>query len=249
MKEKRSEISLLPVLADVICIIAALALGFIKGFEIKYISMGLFIALLVCGVISVVLYFTRESYKKVMNYSFSVGVLMIAVACCILARIDDVTAQMSMILALVTLTLSVVILQNSIQMKILGSKIWVAALVIALGFIVANVILIIEPAFIKDIADKYLNIMMFLTGICGLIFMIAVKVEISLFAGREQKLVDMPDEFEGLQEEYVASEKEDTFSEAPSEIVIENEKPFEETSEETPVEATDIEDLDESKEQ
>ncbi|MCR5273125.1 MAG: hypothetical protein K6E13_09090 [Lachnospiraceae bacterium] len=208
MNEKRNGITLLPLLGYIICIIAGLALLMYESFELKYISIGLFVALMISGVIAIVLYFTRNAYKRVMDYSFSAGVLMITLGCCILARLDDVTGQMNGILGVVILTLAVVVLQNSIQLKILNSKIWIPSLAVSIALIVANLVLIMQPSFIKSFADKMLSVMLVITGILGLVFMLLVKLEIHLDGKREEKA----DKLKAEEEEKAFQEKNDTSS-------------------------------------
>ncbi|MCR5467385.1 MAG: hypothetical protein K6F37_00355 [Lachnospiraceae bacterium] len=248
MKEKRNEIALLPMIADIICILAGFSMLCFKEFEMKYISIGLVVALLVCGVMSIVFYFTREAYKRVMDYSFSVGVLMIAFACCIIARLSDVSGQMHMILAVVALTLSVVILQNAIQMKTLKSKVWGVALVISLALILANVVLIVEPAFIRAYVDSFLMVMLIATGALGLIFMLVIMVEIKLEPKRTEKLSKMAESNEKIEtadaeptiaEEPVQEQSVETSYES-TEYTSENVEVPTEASSETPIDtATD----------
>ena len=87
--------------------------------------------LILAGIIFIFRFFQTQAYKKLYDYRFSSGVLLVLLGVCGLIRVYEMALHLEIYMGVVALALGIVILQSAIQMKVLGSKLWILELVFA----------------------------------------------------------------------------------------------------------------------
>lgn len=164
------------ILAAFLYIIVGVLLIFLPEMKMIYLAYALCLTLVVCGVVQIVTYFTREKYKKISEYGFSMGVLMLVLGGCVLVKAETIAEVMLLWLGLCILLTSVVLLQNAMQLKISGSKIWLGILAAAAVFIICAMLMITEPAFLKENMREFSGWVLILHGAMSPTGMLFVKI-------------------------------------------------------------------------
>lgn len=175
------------ILAAVLYIVVGALLLVVPEMKMIYLAYALCLALAVCGVVQIVTYFTREKYKKLSEYGFSAGVLLLVLGGCVLVKAQTVAEVMLLWLGLCMLLTSVVLLQNAMQLKILGSVSWIGILAAAVLFIVCAMLMIAEPAFLRNSMREFAGWMLLLHGVMSPVGMLLVKICMLQSEKREQK--------------------------------------------------------------
>ena len=89
---------------------------------------------------------------------------MLVLGGCVLVKAETIAEVMLLWLGLCILLTSVVLLQNAMQLKISGSKIWIGILAAAAVFIICAMLMITEPAFLKENMREFSGWVLILHG-------------------------------------------------------------------------------------
>lgn len=167
-KQKRKnnmEHTIFLVIMSCIYVAAGAFLTFMQQTEIIYLCYMLCAGLMIYGIILIVRYFLKELYKKLHDYSFSAGVLLVILGSCALARAGEVAENITLYLGLCILITSIVMLQNAIQLKTLGSSLWSAMLAISCAAIVCAVLIIANMQFMAAVMMTFTCWVLMIGGI------------------------------------------------------------------------------------
>lgn len=129
----------------VVYLLFGLAMLFVPQFQEKYIIYIAGLIFLICGVIMIVKYFMAASYNDLGNYGFSGGVLCILLGICQLVRTQQIAGYLPIFLGVCILLTAVIKLQNAVDLKSLHNGGWPVFLIIALAFLAAAVLVILNP--------------------------------------------------------------------------------------------------------
>ena len=179
----------------IIYILFGLAMIFVPQFKeiyIIYIAGAIFV---VFGIVMIVKYFLTGSYRDIGKYGFSAGVLCVLIGILMLVRTNQIAVYFSLFLGICILLTAIIKLQNAVDLKSMHNKGWFVFLLIALVFLVAAILIILNPggkvSQYKDvvyyilIADGVINII----SPIYLIFAIRTSRKLEL-AGHAQKASD-----------------------------------------------------------
>lgn len=106
--------------------------------------------LIVWGIAQICRFFAVQAYRHLHDYSFSSGALLVILGCVALVRVYDVADHLEVVLQLVTLCLGVVLFQNTVQLKSVGNRLWMAEGVFSLCVILSAVLTLTQPGFLHS---------------------------------------------------------------------------------------------------
>ncbi len=136
MKSSTSKSS---VISQILLAAVAIALGYLLLFG-KSVALITLCQILCGGIVaigaaSIASFFLAGDYRRIDRYGFALGTLLILMGLIGLIRINEVTANFEIYTGLVSLILGVLVLQGTVQMKVLDYPVWILNLVISLASI------------------------------------------------------------------------------------------------------------------
>ena len=142
-KGKRSG-ALMQAVLSVIAIALGALLLFVPQIQVKtlcYIFCG---ALIAVGVVSVITFFVTESYRNMESYDFALGVMLLLLGCCALLRVGELAEDFEIYMGITSLFLAVLILQGTVQMRVLQNKLWMVNMALTVISIVGSVLVLAD---------------------------------------------------------------------------------------------------------
>ena len=136
MKSSTSKSS---VISQILLAAVAIALGYLLLFG-KSVALITLCQILCGGIVaigaaSIASFFLAGDYRRIDRYGFALGTLLVLMGLIGLIRINEVTANFEIYTGLVSLILGVLVLQGTVQMKVLDYPVWILNLVISLASI------------------------------------------------------------------------------------------------------------------
>ena len=143
-RSRQPDALMIQIIVACISILLSLLLLFVPQVSISvlcYIFCGGMIAV---GVGMIVSFFLAEAYKQMHNYFFSLGVMSIILGCCGLLRNGELCDRFTFFIGVTALVLSVFILQNMVQMRVLRNPLWVIELVLAVPSLIGAILVLVD---------------------------------------------------------------------------------------------------------
>ncbi|MBO6055109.1 MAG: DUF308 domain-containing protein [Oscillospiraceae bacterium] len=134
----------LQILLALISILLGILLLFVPQISISVLCYFFCGGMIAIGIGMIVAFFVSDAYKLLHNYFFSIGVLIIILGCCGLIRNSELCERFTFFLGVTALVLSVFILQNTIQMRVLNNPLWIADLILAVPSIIAAILVLVD---------------------------------------------------------------------------------------------------------
>ena len=136
MKSSTSKSS---VITQILLAAVAIALGYLLlfGKSVALITLCQILCggIVAIGVASIASFFLAGDYRRIDRYGFALGTMLVLMGLIGLIRINEVTANFEIYTGLVSLILGVLVLQGTVQMKVLDYPVWILNLVISLASI------------------------------------------------------------------------------------------------------------------
>lgn len=109
------------------------------------------VVIVVAGLYNMLAYFLKEQYKNTGNYGFVIGAAVLALGAIAFINSGSLVAVFPLILGYIILVLGLLMVQHTIDMKLLQKGPWVLSLVFAVILFVCGVLVIVNPdSFIDD---------------------------------------------------------------------------------------------------
>ena len=144
--------------------------------------------LIIGGAAMIIKYFVTKSYFIYNSYDFSAGVLAVILGIIAMIRAQDIAESFTVCLGIAIMLTSIIKLQNSIQLFTIKNKMWIPVFGIAVIFIAASVIVLVDPFSYTSTWERYTYILLLIDGIVGL----AVNIYLYFTLGRHQKDSPLP---------------------------------------------------------
>lgn len=154
----------------------------VKDLYLIYVISALLIAL---GIGMIVKYFVTEAYRNMHDYGFSGGALIVILGGCALARAGQLTGQIAVFIGLLVLSVSVVMLQQAMQLHIMRKKVWPVVLAIALVTLLSSVLLLFDIRSVTGKVDGFAYRVLLISGILVLLCMLISGIGVKLFLHQE----------------------------------------------------------------
>ncbi len=119
---------------------------FYPRFRLEYFVYMIGGILCVSGVWMAASYFSRQLYRRLSSYDFSLGILFLISGILVIVRAFEIIKHMPLMLGMLCMLIGVILLQNALQVRILKGKIWGFLLVFSLLTVGAAVLMILNPA-------------------------------------------------------------------------------------------------------
>jgi|GEM_PF-625032 len=154
----------------IIYILFGLAMTFVPQFKeiyIIYIAGAIFV---VFGIIMIVKYFLTGSYRDIGKYGFSAGVFCVLIGVLMLVRTREIAVYFSLFLGICILLTAIIKLQNAVDLKSMHNKGWIVFLLIALVFLAAAILIVLNPG---GKVDQYKDVVYYILIADGIISIIS----------------------------------------------------------------------------
>lgn len=175
------------VLTSVLFLAVGLVMMLMPQMKLIYFSYGAGCILMICGIWFIARYFKNQEYKKITNYGFSAGTLIVILGCCTLIRAQDIADSVSTYLGILILIEGVVMLQGTVQLKNLKGDTWLVNLVFSLISIVCSIIVILDIASIISRWEVVLYVMLVVIGVFGLASFTMVAMRIKKYHKEQER--------------------------------------------------------------
>ena len=149
-------------------ILLGLVMIFFPKISEVYIIYAICAVLIVLGILLIVRYFRNECFKDLQSYGFSAGVLAIVAGVCIMMNAGEIAESFGMVLGICILLTSVVKLQDAVDLNAMENRSWFIFLIIALAFVVASVLILLDPMDKNDENFTYIYYILIADGAFGL---------------------------------------------------------------------------------
>ena len=158
---------------------------FVEGIRDLYLIYMISALLIALGIGLIVKYFVTEAYRSMHDYGFSGGALIVILGGCALARAEQLTAQIAVFVGLLVLAVSVVMLQQAMQLHIMRKKVWIVVLVISLVTLLASVLLLFDIRAVTGKIDGFAYWILLIAGVLTLLCMLISGIGVKLFLHQE----------------------------------------------------------------
>lgn len=176
------------IVTSLLCIAIGGLLIAMPGINVLYMCYCFCGALIVIGITLIVSYFVSEAYRRLNDYRFAIGVLLIILGCIELLRAGILAEEIMFIIGLVTLILAVIIMQSAVQMRILKSGAWIVQLIFTIVSLVGAIFVLIDFNPITSRINGFAYIVMVLVGTLCLISLLIEAVVLWNVRRKENKL-------------------------------------------------------------
>ena len=159
---------------------------FVEGMEELYLIYMVSALLIALGIGLIVKYFVTEAYRRMHDYGFSGGALIVILGGCALARARQMTTQIGAFVGLLVLAVAVVMLQQAIQLHIMRKKAWIPVLVISLVTLLSSVLLLFDLRSVTGKVTGFAYWVMLIAGVLTLLCMLISGIGVKLFLHQEK---------------------------------------------------------------
>ena len=174
------------ILLSAVGIILGYLLLFNKSIQVLTLCQILCGGLVAIGVVSIASYFLSGDYKRIDRYGFTVGTLLILSGLIGLVRINDLTANFEMYGGALSMILGVLVLQGTVQMKVLDYAVWVLNLVVTLACIAGAFCVLAGITAVTGLVQGFSSWVLLICGCASIVSLLMTWLCI-LLAGRRDK--------------------------------------------------------------
>ncbi|MCR5388433.1 MAG: hypothetical protein K6E56_04215 [Lachnospiraceae bacterium] len=212
--------------AAVYIIVGAIML-FVQGVKESYLTYTVCTLIIALGIGLVVKYFVTQAYRSVNDYGFAIGIMATVFGCVGLVRSSAVTSSLPVLCGALVVVLSVVMLQQAVQLKVLNRVTWIAVLIIALVVLIAGILLVGNIGGITGLATRIEYWFMMIAGALFLICLALSAVGTTRFAKQEAEEIKKREEearmalANPVSNQEQIEEKAESFTAAPEEVPAE----------------------------
>lgn len=175
------------IIAEVLYVLLGVVLRFIPGIELVHICYGLSILLIFAGIVFVVRYFMKESYRNLNEYGFSVGILGVILGICALIRVELWVKSFLPVLGLALLLMAVIKIQYAMDLKSMKDKLWILGLLFAALLTGGAVCVVIDPFKEEQTRLSLLCYQLILDGALGVVENIYLYIRLRIFERSRQE--------------------------------------------------------------
>ena len=139
------------------------------------------------GAASIASFFISSDFKRIDRYGFALGTLLILVGVIGLIRIKDLTSHFEIYTGLMSLILGVLVLQGTVQMKVLDYPVWILNLIISIACLGGAFCVLSGITLITERIGEFSSWVLLVCGAACLFSLFVTWICILLAARREKK--------------------------------------------------------------
>lgn len=162
------------IILSVCYVIAGVILLFWPDMSIDIFCKGLGIGMLVVGITHIIIYFTKDHMRSIMQMDLVIGVVCAAFGAFLLLHPDFVEMAMPFAVGILLMIGAIIKLQNSIDMKHLKFVHWKAVLALAVLMLLMGAVLIYNP-FTGRILLIYIGVALIMDGVINVVCMLCIS--------------------------------------------------------------------------
>ncbi len=185
--KRRSESMVLQIIIPAVTAMIGAVLLFVPQIEVETLCYVFCGGLIVAGISSLVRFFLSEAYKRLYGNHFSMGIMLLLLGVCSLLRTATLAEHFEYILGVISLMLGTVILQNTVQLRMLNSGLWYLLAVFAAVTLVGIIPVLAEIRPVLALVDGYPYWMFFLTGVLGLLSLLVTSIGLQIYKKQRDK--------------------------------------------------------------
>ena len=185
---------------SLVAIILSYLLLFNKVMQVDTICQILCGGLIAVGIISIVSYFMSGDFKRIDRYGFALGTMLVLMGIIGLIRLENLTANFIIYTGMLSLVLGVLVLQGTVQIKVLDYPIWILGLILTIVCIAGAICVLLELTVVTNLVEGFSNWILLFCGSCCLFSMLMTWICI-LLAGRREKKAEAAKEAETAKEQ------------------------------------------------
>ena len=156
------------VVISMVTFLLGILLQFVQGMEGKSLCYLIYGTLAIVGMMEIFKYFVSKAYRRLDDYSFSIGVMALILAIVGIIRIDVIVPIVQTLLIFPCLGIGLILFQFSIQLSVLHKPYWYVELICCIGIVVASILALLGVNFIKDM-QTFINYLLIVSGLIGLL--------------------------------------------------------------------------------
>ena len=190
-EKKKSTGMMIQLLVSIVAIILGALLIFVpemKAVTLCYIFCS---ALIVLGIVLAVRFFLGESFKRLNNYQFSVGIILVMLGICGLINAEALSVSIELYMGILALVLGALMLESVVRLQAVNNVLWIPVLVIAVLTFLGAVPILAGIKWILDNIPTYTYWVLFIVGILNLISMLLTWIGMKK-AKKEAEKSEMP---------------------------------------------------------
>ena len=185
---------------SLVAIVLSYLLLFNKVMQVNSICQVLCGGLIIVGIISIVSYFLSGDFKRIDRYGFALGTMLVLMGIIGLIRLDNLTANFIIYTGMLSLVLGVLVLQGTVQIKVLDYPVWILGLILTIICLAGAICVLLELTAVTNLVQGFSNWVLLFCGSCCLFSMLLTWICI-LLAGRREKKEAEAKESEGAKEQ------------------------------------------------
>lgn len=188
MKTSTSKSSVVTqILLGIVAIALSYLLIFKPSMQLITVCQVLCCGMIAVGAASIASFFISSDFKRIDRYGFALGTLLILVGVIGLIRIKDLTSHFEIYTGLMSLILGVLVLQGTVQMKVLDYPVWILNLIISIACLGGAFCVLSGITLITERIGEFSSWVLLVCGAACLFSLFVTWICILLAARREKK--------------------------------------------------------------
>ena len=166
--KKRPSGMMVQFLVSVVAVLLGVLLLFVPGMQTVTLCYIFCAALILLGVVLAIRFIIGESERRMHNYLFSAGVMLIILGICGLINAVKIADSLDLYMGVLTLILGSLMLENAVRLLAGKNVLWIPALVLAALAFLGAIPVLAGIRAILDAAPTYPYWVLFIVGILNL---------------------------------------------------------------------------------
>lgn len=214
---------------QVVLALVSLALGIvllllpqIQVRTLCYVFCG---AVIAAGIGSISMFFVTQAYKRLHEYGFALGVLLLILGCIGLKRAEAMAADFQGYLGFAALLSGVLMLQGTVQLRVLGNRLWIPDLVLTAPCLIGSALVLADARPVLKAIPGFAYWALLITGALSLVSLLFSSIGVY----GEKKRMEKAEEARSGQDQTGpegAQIQQSTQAAAPEQPVQTEEQPF-----------------------
>lgn len=171
-EKKKPSGMMIQLLVSVVAIILGALLIFVPDMKTVTLCYIFCSALIVLGIVLVIRFFLGESFKRLNNYQFSVGIILVMLGVCGLINAVNLSGSIDLYMGILALVLGALMLESMVRLQAVNHPLWIPVLVIAVLTFLGSIPILAGIAWVLDNIPMYTYWVLFIVGILHLIGML-----------------------------------------------------------------------------
>ncbi len=174
--------------AAVLLALLGLLLLFVPQIQIVYIVSLVSCIMIVVGIMLMIRYFIKESFRNLNQYDFSIGVMLVSLGILSLLNAKPISQYFILVLGISILVAATMQLQNALDLKAMKDKMWPLLLVLAPISLLCAGVIISNP--FKQTADleQFTYVVLVIEGLLSLLSLLYLSIRIRQYQQNAEQI-------------------------------------------------------------